>query len=188
MNKKKITKLGLLILLAVTLILTSSVSATGTNLEVSRVQYFTIQSNVHCGDISKNWQYRSDFMFNVNNISDISTDITVYLYKKDGTLFTAPGDAGYGYATEIIPGTPITIAANSTVQYVNHFGYSSNSNVTHLDCSERPAYGKIVVHSNHGLLMANGEMQGMKYITSTTPTRWEAYNRSTVTVNSGNPF
>lgn len=184
MAKSKLVKFSLFVVLAVVLAFTTSVSATGISSNVSRVVYFTVQSNVACGawDNGAN-NYRSDFNFNINNISEVNTDVTVYLYNKDGVLLSNVGNPGYGYSSEIIPGTPITIGPNKTVQYTGFYGYGQPAS-----CSERPAYGKIVVHSNSTLLMAGGEIQGRRYLTTDKVPYWETYNTTTVTVNQGNPF
>jgi hypothetical protein len=182
MAKSKLVKFSMFIVLAVVLAFATSVSATGTSPNVSRVVYFTVQSNVACGAWDGVLNYRSDFNFNVNNTSDVTADVTVYLYKKDGTLLTNSGNTGYGYASELTPGTSVTIGPNQTVHYSGSYGYLQAA------CSDRPAYGKIVVHSNNSLLMATGEMQARRYLTTDKVPYWETYNTTTVTVNQGNPF
>lgn len=156
---------------------------------VNRVIYFSIQSNTVCGDNSSLNQYRNQFLFNINNLSDVDSDVTLYLYTKNGTLITNPGVNDNGMASDIVPGTQKTISANSTVQYTSLFGYPTTKN---LSCDMRPAYGKIVINSNHGLFMASGEYSAEKYLQDSSlvnsSSYYTKYQSSTIVVNGGNPF
>lgn len=178
------SRFGLFATLAASIL---TISATTVSAEVSRVEYFTIQSNTVCGNVSSANQYRDDFMFNINNTSNTPVNVTVYLYKKDGTSISSSGASGFGLSSDFTPGTPVTIDANSTVQYVNFYGFSASGTGT-LPCGERPTYGKIVVNSNNGPLLAGGEYQALKIIGQGNDSHWESYARTTVSVNSGSPF
>jgi hypothetical protein len=155
-----------------------SVSASVVTAEASRVVYFSIQSNTYCG-ASTNF-YRTNFQFSINNISDVTANVTVYLYKKDGSFFTESGSS-------LTPGAPVIINPYSTVLYSQSFG-NDTSTIQYLDCGSRPAYGKIVVNSNSSLLLANGEMTSLRNLPNATPPHYELYQTSPVTVNSGQPF
>ncbi len=171
-------------MLAATLILTSSVSATGTSSEVSRVVYFSIQSNTACA-VTGDHVYFSDLYLTINNLSDYENQLTVELFKKDGTPYTTPGLSGTGLASDFIPGTATSINPHSTIQYWMQFDQDKDN------CSERPSYGKIIVHTNAGLIMGSGEMQGIKRITNTNGTskqNSEMYQTATIIINGGNPF
>ncbi|WP_068685395.1 hypothetical protein [Paenibacillus oryzae] len=157
---------------------------------MSRVINFSIQSNTHCGYAGTNSAYVTDYYLNINNISDVPVQATLYLYTKDGNQFTEPAinDLSFiGIDADIVPGTPFTINANSTVQYNNYFG-NQNATQSYLSCDMRPAYGKIVVHSSSGILMATGEVVGRRHFFADNIPQWVSLNRVPITINSGLQF
>ncbi|MDG0813406.1 hypothetical protein [Cohnella rhizosphaerae] len=159
--------------------LTSVVSAVPVSADVSRVVYFPVQSNTVCDDT--NYQYH--FELDISNISNVSGEVTLYLYKKDGTLLTQKQPAGYGLNSDITPGTPININGNSTLQYTVRSGLSGV-----LPCEARPSYGKIEVNSNSAQFVATGEVTSSRSVPVGTTTFWATYNNTTVTINEGKPF
>ncbi|MDF9845470.1 MULTISPECIES: hypothetical protein [unclassified Paenibacillus] len=106
MKKSFISKLGIITLLIASMLITSSGDVSA---NVNRVIYFSIQSNTVCGDNSSTNQYRDQFMFNINNLSDVDSDVTLYLYTKNGTQITNPGVNDNGTVSDIVPGTQTTI-------------------------------------------------------------------------------
>ncbi len=184
MKKVKMMRVGLLAILAAVLVFASSVSATNTSPTASRVIYFSIQNNLTCSDGSFNGNnYMSGFSLNLNNLGKYPAEATVYLYKKDGTEMVLSGFTTNGVATDITPGEPVIIAPYATVQYFQEYGFSS---ITAGSCSERPLYGKIVVDSDSGLLLASGEVFGRRIeIPSYDVT---TYFNTTVNINNGQPF
>ena len=179
MSKARIIKYCLFAMLTAVLVFSTSVSASGTISEVSRVQYFTIQNNNVCTTAN----HATTFYFNLNNISNNSVDITVYLYNDLGDEVTRVGSMGGAMgeykASTFTPGTMFTLDGKSTVHYYTGFGKSAG------ECSDIPAYGKIVVHSDSGLIMANGEIKGVDLSTSVV---YRILTQSQVIVNGANPF
>ncbi|WP_139999225.1 hypothetical protein [Paenibacillus paridis] len=185
MKKKSIfQRLSLFAILAASILTISTTSATA---EASRVVYFTIQNNGVCNSTT----FGSELYLHINNVSDTPNNVTLYLYKKDGTAFSLPGSNNYaaiGIVTDsgFIPGTSVTIQANSTIQYFGWFGQESK-----VACSERPTHGKIVVNSNSGHLMAGGNVQGRKLIvtsSSTPPSTNTLFQDTPIIINEGKPF
>ncbi|QTH44980.1 hypothetical protein J4772_11585 [Cohnella sp. LGH] len=168
------------------LIAIMSVSAIPVSADVSRVQYFTIQNNTACDSSIR----LTGLYFNVNNISNSSVQATLYLYKNDGTLFTSPGiTTSTGFSSTLTPGTSFTIDPYSTKQYASAFGGQTNGTTvtTNLPCTDRPAYGKIVVESDTGLIMANGEIVGSDKIDPNNTNR-NIYQNTGISINEGKPF
>lgn len=159
----------------------AAISSPYIHAEPSRVVYFSIQHNTLCTTSA----YGNAFSMNISNISSTPTNITLHLYKKDGTPFSVPGFNVNGVSSDLVPGTPVEIPGNQTVQYYKDFGAS---NVQDYACSSRPLYGKIVVNGDSGLLIASGEVQGRKMTMNGTVTGNLSYFNSTILVNSGNPF
>ncbi|MGI2294195.1 hypothetical protein [Paenibacillus sp. GXUN7292] len=180
MKKGKLMKIGLFIMLTVVLVFTSSISATSTVPEVSRVQYFTVQNNNVCSATD----HHSIFYFNLNNISSVPVEMTVHFYNDVGDEITYAGSTGGSYGeyrpSSFIPGTPFSLNGKSTGHYYTGFGKNAI-----LACNDIPAYGKIVIHSDTGLVMANGEIRGVD-LRSTVGYRM--LTLTPISVNGGNPF
>jgi len=175
---------------AAVLIAIMSVAAIPASADVSRVIWFTIQSNMVCSEFPTapvGAQFRDDFVFNINNISDNPVSVTLMLYKKDGTQYTAGGAPARGLGSDFQPGTQVAIAPNSTIQYYQYYGWSATAQPYNA-CSERPTHGAIVVNTNSGRLLAVGEFQALRNLPEDTPPQWTVYGRSPVTVNGGQPF
>ncbi|WP_217593341.1 hypothetical protein [Cohnella sp. GbtcB17] len=182
--KRWLKKTGILAASAVAL--TSLISAVPASADVSRVEYFTIQNNTACDSSIR----MTGIYFNINNISGTTVQATLYLYKNDGTPYTSSGiTTGTGYSSTIVPGTGVTIAPHSTQQYAAVFGGQTNGTTvtTYLPCTDRPAYGKIVVESETGLIMANGEITGSDKVDPNNTNR-NLYNHREVNINEGRPF
>ncbi|MEI7026146.1 hypothetical protein [Paenibacillus sp. y28] len=124
MKKKSLTsRFGIAAVALATMF--SSLTVTGAAAaESSRTVYYSVQSNTVCGNLNTNQQYRDKLVFNINNLSDVATDVTLYLYTKNGSQLTSAGIQDSGITSDITPGTQITIPANSTVSYFSLFGLS----------------------------------------------------------------
>lgn len=171
MRKGLTSKVGMFAMLVAAILTISATSVTG---EASRVQWFTIQNNAACS--SSAWY--TSLYFNVNNTVSSSTDITLRLYNDAGSEITIPTQNSAGYPTgTITPGTTFTLAGKSTNHYILVVGAGTTNS-----CDDRPAYGKIVVESDSGLVMAGGEIK------SARASDGFLYTRSDIVVNGGKPF
>ncbi|WP_217593339.1 hypothetical protein [Cohnella sp. GbtcB17] len=176
--KKWLKKTGLIA--AGVVALTSVVSAVPVSADVSKVVYFPIQSVVSCNSTSTAF-FASVFRINVNNIGDSVANATLYLYQKDGTPLTVSG-------IDITPGVDFSINPHSTLEYSVKFGADSSTQ-QYESCSTHPAYGKIVVNSNSGQLMAIGEVDSYKMTYSSAGVgNYSTYSNAEVIVNRGEPF
>ncbi len=168
---------------AAVLIAIMSVSAIPVSADVSRVVYFTFQNNNAC---APNTHYTTLY-FNITNLSNSTADVTLHLYNEAGvelndtlTTISPPGTTGINgyYSSNIIPNNTFALNGKTTKHYLRSFGGAA----TNLSCTDRPAYGKIVVETDEGIILANGEIKGVQsspyIILSSTP----------ITVNGGQPF
>lgn len=90
-----------------------------------------------------------DFSFQLSNTADTAADITMYLYKLDGSKFNAEGTAYREMGSTIVPGIPFTLKGRATGLYHINFG-------NHIRCNERAYLGRIVVNSGNASLLARG--------------------------------
>jgi len=163
--------MGMLTMLVAAIMTISATSVTG---EASRVQWFTIQNNAACNATS----YISLY-FNVNNVSINDANVILRLYNDAGTEVNLSGYNSSGYPTSTItPGTTFTLAGKTTAHYTAVIG----AGLTAHSCSDVPAYGKIIVESDSGILLAGGEIESSRLSDGYT------YNRTNITVNDGKPF
>ncbi|MEK5052075.1 hypothetical protein MHH96_01280 [Niallia sp. FSL K6-0212] len=165
---------------------TGTKNSTGSSSEVSRVEYFSIQSNVACGNTAS--KFRTVITFNLSNVSDVPVNSTIYLYKKDGTQFTGKTPSAGGVDSDITPGTQFTISPNSTVQYYSFFDEMQTASEPSFSCDDRPTYGKVVVNSNGGMLIGSGGVSSLRFLDKATPAHWEQYYANDIELNSGKPF
>jgi hypothetical protein len=170
-RKGLISKIGMFAMLVAAILTISATSVTG---EASRVQWFTIQNNSACSSTAY-----TNMFFNVNNVSDNSTNVTVRLYNDAGIEITIPTRDSAGYPTgSISPGTTFSLAGKSTKHYIMVIG----GGYTSYSCDDRPAFGKIVVESDSGLIMAGGEIKGARASDGLM------FTHADIIVNGGKPF
>ncbi|MCP1131762.1 hypothetical protein NKT34_00345 [Paenibacillus polysaccharolyticus] len=171
---KRISLVAVIIVLMPTLVSGGSVNA-----EVSRVTYFTIQSNTVCVDQGGS---ATSVYLNLTNTSNIPTEVTLFLYNDAGALITdkqsAASISNSGYKSQITPGDTTTLSAKSTEHYLGLFGSIGAS------CANRPAFGKIVINSDSGLVLAGGEIKGQSNVASPSV----VLTNTPIIVNSGQPF
>jgi len=173
MKRRLFSKLGLFTMMVASIL---TVSATTVNGEVGRVVYFPIQSNVACTNpgSGSTLTYSTGFHFTVSNISSVPSTIVLKLYKSDGSELTTAGTTATGTMSTIIPGNSITINSQQSQFYSIFFGQTATNS-----CEDRPHYGKLIVDSGSGMLIATGEVRSW---------REGMVNNSTVIVNEGKPF
>lgn len=173
MMKQWVQKVGLVA--ASVAALTTLVSAAPVNADASRVVYFTVQNNARC--VADGEYY--NFIFNVNNISSVPVDVKVQLYNNDGQEVITGGtntSTTTGIYNSFMTGSTFTLPAKSTRQIFATYG-----SPTGVSCSARPAFGKVTIESDGGLLMANGETRSA---TASASTILDA----PIIVNNGQPF
>jgi len=165
--------------------ITTLVSAVPASADTSRVVWFTVQNNNVCSTTN---QYATIY-FNINNISNNAGSVTLYLYNDNGTPVSYPGYTipGAYLASDIIPGTPKPLNAKTTAHYMLQFGGNDTTSDSIASCSERVAFGKIVVNSDDGLFMANGEVKGTWRYTNNT-TDINILTNTPIVINNGQPF
>lgn len=84
-----------------------------------------------------------------------SVNVTLELYKMDGTKFVTPGTSYNGVRSTLIPDAAVTVAAYSTSFYHQSFGGLA------LDCNDRPFAGTITVSADSEVIMvASGFVSG----------------------------
>jgi len=138
----------------------------------SRVVWFTIQNTTSCSA-----EYSTSVIFNVNNLGSTASDVTVTLYNDAGNAISTPGRAS-GTTPGFALGTLYSIPGKQTIHYTAVFNASGGA-----ACSDRPAYGKITIESDSGLLMANGQVTAYNTTNLYTYTSY-----SNVIINEGKPF
>ncbi|WP_248926072.1 hypothetical protein [Paenibacillus hamazuiensis] len=113
-----------------------------------------------------------DFSFQLSNASDRPTDVTLFLYQKNGSSFLESGTSYAGMESTIVPGTPLTLKANATEFY--HLNFGNNKT-----CSERIYMGKIVAGSGQAKLLAKGWVRR---------TGVDAKETESIVINENNAF
>jgi len=169
--KKDYKKFGLL---GLSIAMLFSLSATYAAADVSRVVYFSIQNNAGCNTTSNMYS----IMFNISNTGLSTANVTLQLYNSAGTEITITGSSVDGYMSNITPGTPFTLDSKETEHYHVNFGYTSSN-----ACSDRPAFGKITVNNEAGLLVASGETRSLNRLS--TPVLFAG---APIIINAGQPF
>lgn len=172
--KKWFKKAGLIA--AGVVALTSVVSAVPVSADASRVVYFTIQNDVVCIDA----KYYTGLFFNVTNVSSSSANITIQLYDNNGNEIAPSGQAFNGYTSTITPGSNFALNGKNTKQYTALFGQEWPN-----PCTARPAFGKITVTSDTGLIMASGEITGQG---NRSDGQFTVFHDIPIVVNNGQPF
>lgn len=186
--KKWMKKTGLVA--AGVIALTSVISAVPVTADSSRVVYFTIQNNTICKDTAASESVSGSYgntliQLNLNNIGSTASSVIVHLYDNNGTSLNGlVGLNTGGYTSTFTPGdTPFTIDGKSTKGLVVNYGNGA------MPCSSRPAFGKIEVVSDTGLLMANGEIEASTNFAPSDGGNYRIfYHDSSIVINQGNPF
>lgn len=105
---------------------------------------FQVPMNTYCGPNNP-----IEFSFEFVNTKDTSANVTLHLYKKDGTEFTSTGTSYDGIESTVTPGTISTLTKNAAGLY--HINYGSQQS-----CSERVYSGKLVSESGTSTILARG--------------------------------
>lgn len=111
---------------------------------ISNAVSFQIPANTYCSQSNP-----MDFSFELVNTESQSANITLHLFKKDGTESTSVGSSYDGIESTLTPGTAISLSGNAAGIY--HLNYG-----TQQSCSDRVYSGKIVVNSGSTSLLARG--------------------------------
>lgn len=137
-----------------------------------RIVHFAISGNNYCDS-----NHVSEITFNVSNLGNTPTLVTVFLYRRDGTSMVQLGTNNNGIFSTITPGTPFNLGARTTEHYHLPIGGPST-----IPCSDRVFSGKIVVDSLDSVLLASGWVTGRRYTADTT------MSAVPITVNESKPF
>lgn len=169
LSEHKYKKFWMIAMCAAALMIVSTIPASA---DTSKVVWFKVKNNMRCVE---NGEY-SNYILKISNLESSPATVNVQLYKNDGTEFTTSGaGSGSGYSTTFTPGTAFTLSAKASAQYLVNFGYTFNP------FADRPAYGKITVQDDAGLLIAKGESRAAK-------TSSETIHDVPIIINNGQPF
>ena len=102
----------------------------------------------------------------------------MYLYNDLGALVDPAGiiNNPLYYASGFTPGQTFSLEAKNTKHYFVTFGGTGRA------CTDKPAYGKIVVENDAGLILASGETRGIEG----NPLHF--HTDIPIIINNGQPF
>jgi|GEM_PF-1746742 len=164
MKKKSLLLFTMLTAFVVTVVSLSTLVFANSQSNVAEGdQVFTIPMNAYC-DTS----HTANLSINITNLSGENANVTLKLFKKDGSQQTTAGSSYNGIESAITPGTSISIGSNTTENYRIAFGGGVNN------CSDRVYYGSISSSTNSQLL-AGG------WVDSTI-------GNATLLINNGQPW
>lgn len=147
------------------------VSAIPASADVSRVVYFKIQDNTTCGP-----NHYTSYFLSVSNISSSSADVKIQLFNSNGDEVNDTAVTGNGYRTDITPGVSFTIDGTKSKYFTINYGS------IYSPCADRPAWGRVIVETSSGQILAQGEVRSIL----TSNGSWN--NNSDIIINGGQPF
>jgi hypothetical protein len=137
--KKRIKVAALL-----SLILLSLHTAPARAAETSTVLDFQVPMNTYCSPSNP-----VELSFEFVNTRNIAANVTLHLYKKDGTEYKQAGSSYDGIESTVTPGTPVTLTRNAAGLYHTNFGIQQS-------CNDRVYSGKLVSETDISTLLARG--------------------------------
>jgi hypothetical protein len=114
-----------------------------------------------------------DFSFQLSNAAATTADVTLYLYHKDGSMFSEGGTSFNGIESTLLPGARLTLRGHTTELYHMSFGNQKR-------CDDRIYSGQIVVNSGQASLLAKGSVNKRIGV--------EATQSESITINENKSF